>query len=106
MNVGDRVRVIFPGRRYTTYSKFFKLYCPEYLDQYNIDRVENGWYLQEGDEGDILFLGKHHRNNRTLAVILTDKCRIYLVDVDGLERIGPSWNPVIERDAYEAVIFG
>ena len=88
-----------------TYLEFFQRFYPATLKEYEANRHEDDGPLRVNEEAEVLFLGNHHQTDRELAVIRTNRNKVYLIAVDALEVIDV-WDPIIEMDDYEAMIFG
>ena len=91
MNVGDIVKIVNRGARYTSYTDFFR--------EHKID-----WYLPEyvpdcklGQEGEIIFIGLHAYRDKLLYLVRLDHGLILIGDY-GLRVIRPA---EIELDPIE-----
>lgn len=88
IHVGDVVRVVNEGKGYSTYINFF--------DHHNLSseitaRYAYKEYLTDGHRAKVIAIYPHESNGDRIAVLSATNNKIYLVGVEGLERIADLW---------------
>lgn len=88
IKVGDRVKVVDSGKFYTLFDEWdgwMNLHI-RYVSRYQYDATTSNL---EGKIANVVYIGPHStRVKNMLAVIMMASGKCYLIDVDGLEKVG------------------
>lgn len=83
MNIGDVVKVVRVGCKFSTYPKFVTSYAPEHIEKYNRG---SEFEKHQHELMTVLAVEKHHHYEDIVAAVITD-CgqHVYVIGVAGLE---------------------